>query len=161
MKDNAIKALIWIGVFVICLFPAIAIFSFFTPEKIDTQNNIKLDKQEPLYLNEIEKNDNAKIDISEILAQKENEIIVDEEMPLAVNTKNLVTGANVKTDFKAHEKAIESGDIVFEILTKEGRSLFFKTYEELDYLVSNKAKYEKNFSAPNGKLNRYTYVEKD
>ena len=157
MKNGLLKLSIVVVLLIIFAFPLMALFSFITLNSVEKNaevkmviNNFKNDD------GKIYNNKNGKININDIAL---NEEIISDDIPLGVETGNQVTGAILKSDFKSHEEEILNNEIKFEIINKSGHSIFFITYEELDLVVNDKAKYHKYFALDeNRKLTNYVYV---
>ncbi|MCQ2911513.1 MAG: hypothetical protein MJ244_04910 [Clostridia bacterium] len=159
MKENSLKLCIVVGIILVLILPILTVATFFMGEKNNSNNNVCL-KHEPKTkeISLIENNKKAKLDVSSALAN--NDILIeDEAMPLALDKAEVVTGTKVLSDFTSHQKDIENGNVVFELMLDNGSCSFYVTLDELKFHINEKGKYKKYFVTDNGKLVRYTYLE--
>lgn len=162
MKENTLKMCIVSGICLVLVFPILAFASFFFTNEVAKNTDIYLEENNNKSIIEtIGKNSNAKVDLNTIMLQNNEEVIEDNNVPLAGPKGKIVTGKTVKADFKSHEKEIEEGTLVFEVILQndKGSDMLFTTYDELEFIVNDKSKYEKQFLLKDNKLIRYTYLE--
>lgn len=159
MKENSLKLCIVVGIILVLILPILTVATFFMGEKNNSNNNVFLkDEPKAKEISLIENNKKAKLDVSSAL--NNNDILIeDEAMPLALDKAEVVTGTKVLSDFISHQKDIENGNVVFELMLDNGSCSFYVTLDELKFHINEKGKYKKYFVTDNGKLVRYTYLE--